>query len=552
MIGQTLGHYRIEAKLGEGGMGVVYRATDTRLGRAVAIKVLRGEAMADPARRKRFEQEAKAASSLNHPNIITIHEIDAAATAAGPVDFIAMEYVEGKTLDELIGRKGLRLGEALKYAVPIADALAKAHASGIVHRDLKPGNVMVTTDGLVKLLDFGLAKLTERVENDPLAATETLQPAEAPPTEEGVILGTVAYMSPEQAEGKKIDARSDIFSFGSVLYEMVTGRRPFQGETKISILSAILHQEPRPLSETGEAFPQELERIVGRCLRKDLDRRFQHMADVKIALLELKEESESGALAKQRAREQAPKRRMAAAAIAAVVVLLVAAAAGVTLWLSRRPAAERGAVLTELTSDPGLTTDPALSPDAKLVAYASDRASPSGSEANLDIWVQQLSGGQAIQLTHDPADDHEPSFSPDGASLAFRSERGAPSGPGGIYVVSTFGGEEKLVAPLGRRPRFSPDGSQIAYWVGNIGGDPSVPGTAKIYVAASAGGPPRPVRPEFAVARYPVWSADGKSLLFWGIRDASESGGADWWVSPLDGSEAVKTGAAAALRGQGL
>src|SRR5688572_10876857 len=248
MIGQTLGHYRNESKLGEGGMGVVYRAFDTHLDRAVAIKVLRPDATASPDRKRRFVQEAKSASALNHPGIVHIYDIDSVNLPDGPTDFIAMEFVPGKTLDQYIGKSGLSLNEALKYGIQIADALARAHAAGIVHRDLKPANIIVADDGRVKLLDFGLAKLTEAIDGDPEGATATAA-QKNPQTEEGAILGTVAYMSPEQAEGRKVDLRSDIFSFGSVLYEMVTGRRAFEGTNKISTLGAILHTEPTAASE---------------------------------------------------------------------------------------------------------------------------------------------------------------------------------------------------------------------------------------------------------------------------------------------------------------
>jgi serine/threonine protein kinase/tetratricopeptide (TPR) repeat protein len=270
------GKYKIIEEIGRGGMGVVYKAQDLHLDRFAALKILPPERVADPDRKRRFVQEAKAASALNHPNIITIYDID----QEGGMDFIAMEYVAGKTLDELIGGKGLKLNETLKCGIQIADALAAAHATGIVHRDLKPGNVMVTESGLVKVLDFGLAKLTEHGSSE-LAPTQTLKSC----TEEGMIVGTVAYMSPEQAEGKKVDARSDIFSFGSMLYEMLTGCSAFQGDSKIAVLSAILHQEPAVI----EAVPPELDKIIGRCLRKDSARRIQHMVDVKLALEELKD-----------------------------------------------------------------------------------------------------------------------------------------------------------------------------------------------------------------------------------------------------------------------
>ena len=301
MIGKTVSHYRILEKLGSGGMGVVYKAEDTKLPRFVALKFLVGahgmrpgegerrSPLHDPVALERFKREARAASALNHPNIITIYDID----EAEGIHYIAMECVEGKTLDRLIARHGLRLNEALKYAVQMATALAKAHAAGIVHRDLKPTNVMVTDDGLVKVLDFGLAKLTEAAPTGDAETAATVEPT----TEEGTIVGTVGYMSPEQAEGKPVDARSDIFSFGSVLYEMLTGQRAFQGETKASTIAAILREEPKPLSQAVEGLPREVERLVKRCLRKDPAHRFQHMDDLKVALEELKEESDSGELA---------------------------------------------------------------------------------------------------------------------------------------------------------------------------------------------------------------------------------------------------------------
>src|SRR6266851_5095246 len=261
MVGQTLGHYRIESKLGEGGMGAVWKARDLRLDRFVALKTLPAEKLGDEERRRRFVQEAKAASALNHPNIVHIYDI----ADADAVPFIAMEYVLGKTLDQLIGRKGLRLNETLKYAIQIADALSKAHSAGIVHRDLKPSNVMVTTDGLVKVLDFGLAKLTERTSGE-FGETATMRAEERPDTAEGTIVGTVAYMSPEQAEGKPVDARSDLFAFGSLLYEMVTGQCAFHGDSKLSTLSAILKEDPKPVSAVVADAPLDLEKIIARCL----------------------------------------------------------------------------------------------------------------------------------------------------------------------------------------------------------------------------------------------------------------------------------------------
>jgi len=341
--GQMLGHYRIEGWLGAGAMGVVYRAVDTHLDRLVAVKVLRPESMAHPERRKRFVQEAKAASALNHPNIVTIYDI---ASVDG-MDYIAMEYIDGTTLGGLIAararRRGLNWVEAVGYGVQIADAAAAAHAAGLIHRDLKPANVMVNQQGRVKVLDFGLAKLIEPAgpgSVDDQMPTETVELREGPRTEDGVILGTVAYMSPEQAQGNTLDGRSDIFSLGAVLYEMLTGRPAFHRENRLATLAAILNREPQPLGEAVEGVPPDLERILTRCLRKDPARRFQNMADLKIALQELKEESDSDRVAPRPVDRVTRVGRtavwMAGVALAAVVAVLA------SKWVdSRRPPAEK-------------------------------------------------------------------------------------------------------------------------------------------------------------------------------------------------------------------
>src|SRR5882724_9749690 len=391
MIGKTLGHYRIDSKLGEGGMGVVYRAFDTHLDRAVAIKVLRPDATASPERKRRFVQEAKSASALNHPGIVHIYDIDTANLPDGPTDFIAMEFVPGKTLGQYIGKNGLSLKDTLKYGIQIADALARAHTAGIVHRDLKPANVIVSDDGRVKLLDFGLAKLTEKIDDDPEGTTAVMA-EEGPQTEEGAILGTVAYMSPEQAEGKKVDGRSDIFSFGSVLYEMATGRRAFEGATKISTLSAILNKEPTSASGISPAVPMELEKIIARCLRKDPERRAQGIADIKLALEELKEESESGKLSGQvavaatvRPLARSPRRYFA---IAAGVVVLVVAAAGLAKWLLNPPSsAPARSQWVQITNLPDSAVQPALSRDGRMITFI---RGPSSFITDGQVYVKML------------------------------------------------------------------------------------------------------------------------------------------------------------------
>src|SRR5262245_61381615 len=271
MIGTTLRHYRIVEKIGEGGMGVVYRAVDMHLDRTVAIKVLRPEAVGDAERKWRFVREAKAASALNHPHIVTIHDID----SDQGVDFMVMEHVEGTPLDRLIPKEGLPLAQALEYAEQVAAALGAAHTAGIVHRDIKPANVIVGRDGRAKVLDFGLAKLVEpgSAGAKTTDSTATAQTA-LPRTRDGVILGTVAYMSPEQAQGSPVDARSDVFSFGSVLYEMLAGRRPFQGDSQLLTLTAILRDPPAPLASVRSDVPPAIENIVKRSLEKRPEDRY--------------------------------------------------------------------------------------------------------------------------------------------------------------------------------------------------------------------------------------------------------------------------------------
>jgi Tol biopolymer transport system component len=439
-----------------------------------------------------------------------------------------MEYVPGKTLDELITRKGLRLSEVLKYAVQIAEALSAAHSAGIIHRDLKPSNLIVTEKGSLKVLDFGLVKLTERVPNDPAAPTQSMR-EEKPRTEDGTIVGTVAYMSPEQAQGVAVDARSDIFSFGAVLFEMLTGHRAFHGDTKVATLSAVLRHDPPAIGAAVEGVPPELERITARCLRKDPDRRFQHMEDLKVALQELKEESDSGKLSAAPRVAGNRVRRSVAAGLAAGI-MLTASAGALVWWLHHSPPPPANAGLIRLTSDSGLSYMPALSPDGRLLAYASDRSG----EGNMDIWVKQVAGGEPVRLTRHPAADLEPAFSPDGTRIAFRSDREGR----GIYVVSALGGYERRVADLGAQPRWSPDGQWISYGV-------NTPTSNLIYAVPSTGGSPRQLARELATARPPIWSPDGKHLLFNGSKDRKQF---DWWVAPFEGAGVFQTGASDTIR----
>jgi serine/threonine protein kinase len=446
MIGKTIAHYQILEKLGEGGMGVVYKARDTHLDRLVALKVLPPEKVADPERKRRFVQEAKAASALNHPNIITIHDI----ASENGADFIVMEYVQGKTLDALVPRKGLRLNETLKLAIQMADALAKAHSAGIIHRDLKPTNVMVTDDGLVKVLDFGLAKLTEVSESGD-EATRSLRHQ----TEEGTIVGTVSYMSPEQAEGKKVDARSDIFSFGSVLYEMATGQQAFHGDSKMSTLAAILNQEPKPISQLVPGIPRDLEKIINRCIRKAPERRWQAMPDLKGTLEELKEESDSGklvaAVVTHRSRRWSP--------VWIIAALALLAAAAVTKWFNRSnsEAPEEPTTSLPLTSYQGYEGHASFSPDGNQVAFEWNGEK----QDNLDIYIKVIGSGGPLRLTTHPAGDFSPAWSPDGRFIAFLREQ--PTEKAAVLLLPALGGSErKLGETLGFGLAWSPDGNSLA------------------------------------------------------------------------------------------
>jgi eukaryotic-like serine/threonine-protein kinase len=522
--GSKLSHFEILEKLGEGGMGVVYKARDLRLDRLVAIKVLPEQAGANADRQARFEQEAKAASALNHPNIITVHEID----RAGEAMFIAMEFVDGKTLDEAISRKGMRGSEALKYAVQITDALAAAHGIGIVHRDLKPANIMITSKGLVKVLDFGLAKLTQspKVQVSARDATVTMQ------SDPGAIVGTAAYMSPEQAQGLGIDARSDIFSFGIVLYEMLTGRRPFAGGTKLSMLVAIVNQEPAPVKQMVEELPAELDRIVGRCLRKDPAKRFQTMADLHVALEELKEESESGKLTGPAPVERPRKRAWRWPVVAALVAI---GAAGV--WLVKRaatPFAQQK--VAPLTTYPGSQLDGSFSPDGTQVAFSWDGEKSD----NYDIYVKLLGETNALRLTTDPAADLYPEWSPDGKRIAFvrggpPDLRSPPAGDApnphrGIYTTSPLGGAEQKLAdfPAFGPMSWSPDGK----WLAVASRTRELNG---IFLLPADGGEPRRItNPKVpAYDHAPAISRDGRMLAYAACRGAGLSA-CDIYVQDLD------------------
>jgi serine/threonine protein kinase len=504
-LGSTLGSYKILSLLGAGGMGEVYRARDVRLGRVVAIKVLPAERLADESRRRRFLQEAQAASALNHPNIVTIHQIE----SADGIDFIVMEYVVGQTLSEAIPQQGMRLAQVLKLAIPIADALARAHAAGIVHRDLKPANVMVGDEGTVKVLDFGLAKVGQPsgpiVENG--TATEDGTPGTL--TRPGIVAGTVGYMSPEQATGGVVDARSDVFSFGAVLYEMATGRRAFAGKTTGEVLAALMKGETRPPSQWVPGLPRELDRLIERCLRTEPERRFQHMLDVKLELEQIKEDSVSGLAAARRVRA----RRHSWLAIGLAIGLVLAVATG--FWLrSRRVPLDPPRLAPPLTSLRGNEEGASLSPDGEQVAFTWNGEK----EDNFDIYVKLIGSSEMLRLTTDPAMEIMPSWSPDGKRIAY--VRLSPDWTSRrIHLVSPLGGSDRTLSdfPLGfSAPSWSPDGRWLA-----VSRDASAKGTddagaGNTFLLPVDGGKPRPLRiPQDAGDAFgPTFSPDGRHLAY--------------------------------------
>jgi Tol biopolymer transport system component/serine/threonine protein kinase len=450
MIGQTVAHYKILSSIGSGGMGDVYLAHDTTLDRKVALKVLPSDFAQQPDRQARFTREAKALAALNHPNIVTVHSVE----ESGHVHFITMELVKGRTVAELLPQHGFALDQFFKISIPLTDALAAAHKEGIVHRDLKPANVMVTDEGRVKVLDFGLATAVVNVADRGDFNTRSA-------TQEGRVVGTPAYMSPEQAEGKTVDARSDIFSLGVVFYEMLTGKRPFAGESSAAIVSSILRDSPRSISELQPAVPRELARLVHRCLAKDPLGRYQSAIDVGHALEEMKQDVHSGdsLLAHSPTLNKTGSLRTPLAVIALAILAIA-----VSAWLLTKPkgadplATVRLQNAVQVSTGLGVENYPTWSPDGGRLAYEVDQAGYSFGGPS-DIWVAQLGSGEPVNLTRDhPGHDLRPSWSPDGRDIAFLSDR---NGDWGVYVVAAIGGNARNVHPL---PVIEPYGWSAPQW----------------------------------------------------------------------------------------
>ncbi len=526
--GQQLDQYRLLEKIGEGGMGVVWKARDTSLDRDVAIKVLPAAFVEDGERLARFEREAKAVAALSHPNVVGIYGLGNAAGVA----YAAIELLEGKPLSELLEEGPLPPRRAIELASQIASGLDAAHAKGIVHRDLKPDNVFVTPEGRARILDFGLAGI-ETGDSDPASSQLATRTGLTQP---GVVMGTVGYMSPEQVRGQKADSRTDLFALGVIVYEMLSGTRAFARDTAAESMTAILREEPPELTLGGAAAPAPLERIVRRCLEKSPEARFQSASDLAFALdaaLLPSQPSLASAASSQEAHLNAPATSRRARWLWLIAPLL-AAPAFVAGWLVRPAPPPTGPPRVTALTLTGADQQPSVSPDATLIAFASSRAGIP------QIWLRQLSGGGEQPLTEGP--DWRPHFSPDGTSIAFiRRDDDTHN----AYRVPVVGGQPRKLIDDAVEVDWSPDGLRLAYLRGAAVAN-STTGTALGILDLETGA--ERVLAQFAgLDLYGVsWSPDGKHIAT--VRTSIQGGSGDWrllLIDPADGSTedlAVKDG----------
>ncbi len=496
--GTRLGAYEILAPLGAGGMGEVYRARDPRLDRDVAIKVLSPLLVNDPLALARFEREATSVAKLSHPNVLSIFEFGKEADTA----FVVTELVDGETLRAKLEQGAIAPRRAVSYALQMARGIGAAHARGIVHRDLKPENVMITRDDHVKLLDFGLAKSIDTGGTDMTRGASLA-------TSAGTVLGTFGYMAPEQVRGQSVDQRADMFAFGAVLYEMLTGERAFKAETAADTMSAILTKDPPDLDTARLAIPAGLDRVVRRCLEKSPDLRFQSANDLAFALETLSSVSSSpsitasGAAAAIPAPPQTPRRWTAWLLWLAAGALL---GAGAMWWAkpSASPVEARWESFTRITDAAGEETSPSLSPDGSTVVYSMHV------DRSWDIYTQRVGGHNPTAILHDPdRDERAPAFSPDGAFIAFHDSAGA----GGIFIAGATGESVRRLTDFGFDPAWSPDGRSIAFGGEEVDKPSSRKGDSTIYVVDVNGGTARKVVDGDAVQ--PSWSPSGDRLVYW-------------------------------------
>jgi eukaryotic-like serine/threonine-protein kinase len=554
LIGRVISHYKIIERLGGGGMGVVYRAEDTKLKRQVALKFLPQDVAADAASLERFQREAQAASALNHPNICTIYDID----EVDGMPFIAMELLKGTTLKHRVNGQPMALGSLLEIGIDVADALEAAHAEGIVHRDIKPANIFVTDRGQAKILDFGLAKqLVGRAVGEAVTAGGATLGSDPNLTSPGTALGTVAYMSPEQVRGEKLDARTDLFSFGLVLYEMATGRQAFSGNTSGVIFNQILEREPAPASRLNPDLPPKLEEIIGKALEKDPKLRYQHAADMRTDLQRLKRDTDSGRSARfaaagagaasvpgavggARGAVASPAAQSSASiaaqttsgsamaeaarrhggkliATAVVVLALIAVAAyGVYSFLGRKAEIPlQNFAITQITSS-GNAMRAGISPDAKFVLSVVNEGGKEG------LWLRNIPTGSNTQiLAAEGTLILDPTFSPDGNYIYYRKSTDATGNVNDLYRIPVLGGTPQLLSrDVDVGPVFSPDGKRIAYLRAN---DPEI--NKYRWLSANLDGSdekilrivPTPLPDQIS------WSPDGKMFAY--VIGGAETGG---------------------------
>ena len=507
-IPEQLNHYRILEPLGKGGMGEVFAAEDTRLHRKVALKVLSALMAADPERRQRFEREAQAVAAINHPNIVTIHSVE----EAGGIPFLTMELVEGKALNEIVAAGALPAEALLRIGISISDAIAAAHQRGITHRDLKPANIMVAPDGRVKVLDFGLAKLRE-AQLAGNAEDVTRMPV-TDLTGEGRIIGTVAYMSPEQAEGKPVDSRTDIFSLGVMLHEMATGEKPFKGDTNVSVISSILKDTPSSITDLNPNLPAGLARVIRRTLAKDPSRRYQTATDLRNELEELKQEVDSGVTMSMNRVTTSPRiqnRTKRLTALGVAIVALIGLAFGVSKWRGRASVPATAATFeadrfTRLTNT-GNAFLAAISPDGNYVVHVKNTGTVPA------LWIRQTATTSDVQIVPPaPVRYDGIAYSPDGTHV-FYSTYSLTGGVATLYKVPVLGGTpHPVLEDVDSRISFSPDRKQFAF----VRGAPAQ-GTAYLMTANADGTNPRqlavlPQGQQFTNTAV-AWSPDGKTIL---------------------------------------
>jgi serine/threonine protein kinase len=532
LIGKNIGSYKIISEIGSGAMGNVFLAQDPRLNRRVALKLLPAEFAQNQDRLRRFQREARAVSALNHPNILTIHEVG----RINSHNFIVAEFIDGETLRNRVRCQRLPVREALGIAIQIASALVAAHKAGIVHRDVKPENIMLREDGIVKVLDFGLAKLTQ----PQLSTTDT----EAPTlgnltTDPGTMMGTVNYMSPEQARGLEVNECTDIFSLGVLIYEMVTGKRPFEGATSSDVIAALLINEPAPMASHVSDIPAELENIVRKCLEKDCKNRYRSAEELLNDLEHLRRDVTSAAALSDTANRkssaqyivsQINQHKLAATLVLGVAIVLATVShvlPGLGSGTQQSPPALINATFTQLTDQAGTEYFPSLSPDGKSFIFAGNAS------GNWDIYLQRVGSNTALRLTKDSTpDDTQPAFSPDGERIAFRSEREG----GGIFVMDATGESTKRLTHFGYNPAWSPDAKEIACAEQSTLFPTVRDGTGGLWVVNVGTGEKRSITDGDKAPAQPNWSPNGQTIAYW---SRSEGRGRDIWTIPAGGGQPV-------------